>query len=202
MSVERSSFCNSYGGENKSKFTFGGHRQSSTITENQLFAWTSGNMYRTSYNEMANKVSLIYNPYVFNRANQLSERTVSFLNIRVTFQILKRTNCCLKDILNNLEMFLRNHILMRLHRPWLPQALTKFTFLRVMILSIPLQEDMEQKPNLLLTQLFMYQLITQQMKQLSELLLSTQRDTQVEFTEQEILKQPCQRREPSSLNPM
>ena len=57
MSVNRSSFYNSFRGEVKNKFDFSSHRKSSTITENEFFKWTSGNMYRTSYNDMANKVS-------------------------------------------------------------------------------------------------------------------------------------------------
>lgn len=78
---------NSFGGETKSKFNFGSHRKSSTITEDQLFKWTSGNMYRTSYNEMANTVSKTIMINDFYRAHPLKEKTWQFQSTRDMFQI-------------------------------------------------------------------------------------------------------------------
>ena len=58
MSTERSAFYNSYLGESKNKFNFSNHRKNKSIGENELFSWTSGNMYRTSYNDMSKKVGI------------------------------------------------------------------------------------------------------------------------------------------------
>ena len=60
MSVERSSFYNSFGGKTRDKFTFGSHKKSSSICEPTFFKWTNNNMYRTSYNDMSKKVSYSY----------------------------------------------------------------------------------------------------------------------------------------------
>ena len=57
MSTRRSSFYNSYLGETKTKFAFSNYKAPETIKEPEFFKWTSGNMYRTSYNDMANRVS-------------------------------------------------------------------------------------------------------------------------------------------------
>ena len=58
MSVSRSQFYNSFTGKDKTKFSFGSHRKTqTTINEADFFKWTNGNMYRTSYNDMAKKVS-------------------------------------------------------------------------------------------------------------------------------------------------
>ena len=59
MSVERSSFYNSFGGKTQNKFTFNSHRKSNSIAETNFFKWTNNNMYRTSYNDMKNKVSIL-----------------------------------------------------------------------------------------------------------------------------------------------
>jgi hypothetical protein len=55
MSVERSSFYNSFGGKTTNKFETG-QRKSSQIAEHNFFKWTNNNMYRTSYNDMSKKV--------------------------------------------------------------------------------------------------------------------------------------------------
>ena len=60
MSVERSSFYNSFGGKTRDKFTFGSHKKSSSICEPTFFKWTNNNMYRTSYNDMSKTVSIGY----------------------------------------------------------------------------------------------------------------------------------------------
>lgn len=57
MSCDKSQMYNSFRGTSKDKFSFNQHRKSGSITENNFFKWTSGHMYRTSYNDMSNKVS-------------------------------------------------------------------------------------------------------------------------------------------------
>ena len=59
MSVERSSFYNSFGGKTQNKFVFNSHRRKSSIAEPSFFKWTNNNMYRTSYNDMSKKVSIL-----------------------------------------------------------------------------------------------------------------------------------------------
>jgi len=56
MSTERSTFYNSLLGQSKNKFSFANHRESKSIGEQDLFKWTSNNMYRTSYHDMSKKV--------------------------------------------------------------------------------------------------------------------------------------------------
>merc|ERR1711959_459831 len=51
----KSAFYNSFLGETKSKFDFGRHKRSTSIQETAFFNWSNSNMYRTSYNEMANR---------------------------------------------------------------------------------------------------------------------------------------------------
>lgn len=58
MSTERNQMYNSFRGTTKDKFTFNTHRKSGSITEGNFFKWTSGHMYRTSYNDMSKKVSI------------------------------------------------------------------------------------------------------------------------------------------------
>jgi hypothetical protein len=58
MSTSRSTFYNSFLGETKNKFSHDNHRKDS-IAEPTFFAWTSKNMYRTSYNDMSKRVSII-----------------------------------------------------------------------------------------------------------------------------------------------
>lgn len=58
MSTNRSTFYNSYLGETKNKFN-NENRRADSIAEPTFFAWTSKNMYRTSYNDMHNRVSII-----------------------------------------------------------------------------------------------------------------------------------------------
>jgi len=61
--TERSSFYNSFRGQSKDKFTFTEHRKTSSIGDNGFFKWTSNNMYRTSYNDMAKKVSSFFEEF-------------------------------------------------------------------------------------------------------------------------------------------
>ena len=53
----KSQLYNSLGGKTKTKFDFSNHKKAQSIGESNFFKWTSGNMYRTSYNDMSNKVS-------------------------------------------------------------------------------------------------------------------------------------------------
>lgn len=77
MSTQRSSFYNSYLGETKTKFQFSNFRGSKNINEPEFFKWTSNNMYRTSYNDMAKKVSYHFSNVInLHRANPLKEKTV------------------------------------------------------------------------------------------------------------------------------
>lgn len=46
---------NSFRGTTKDKFKFNTHRKTGSITEGNFFKWTSGHMYRTSYNDMSKK---------------------------------------------------------------------------------------------------------------------------------------------------
>ena len=62
MSVQRSSFYNSYRGESKDKFDFSKSRKANQIGDQGFFKWTSNNMYRTSYHDMAKKVSYLNSP--------------------------------------------------------------------------------------------------------------------------------------------
>ena len=55
-SQTRSEFYNSYLGETKNKFDHTRHRKNNSIAEQSFFQWTSSNMYRTSYNDMTNRV--------------------------------------------------------------------------------------------------------------------------------------------------
>ena len=55
MSVDRSAFYNSFVGTNKNKFNAAGPK-ADDVKEQALFKWTSNNMYRTSYHDMAKKV--------------------------------------------------------------------------------------------------------------------------------------------------
>ena len=55
----RSTFFNSFMGTPKSKFDSTKHRKNSTISESQFFNWSNDHMYRTSYNDMANRVSTV-----------------------------------------------------------------------------------------------------------------------------------------------
>jgi hypothetical protein len=55
MSCDKSQMYNSFRGTSKDKFQFSTHRKSGSISECSFFKWTSGNMYRTSYNDMAQK---------------------------------------------------------------------------------------------------------------------------------------------------
>ena len=87
MSTQRSSFYNSFVGETKNKFEFSNFRQNKAIDEGKFFQWTSGNMYRTSYNDMSKKVGDFYDFLTYSRANPLKERIVLFQNTRDTFQI-------------------------------------------------------------------------------------------------------------------
>jgi hypothetical protein len=57
MSTSRSTFYNSFLGETKNKFN-NSNRRSDSIAEPTFFAWTSKNMYRTSYNDMSKRVSI------------------------------------------------------------------------------------------------------------------------------------------------
>lgn len=57
MSVDKSQLYNSFRGTSKDKFSFTQHRKSSSIGESGFFKWTSGHMYRTSYNDMSKRVS-------------------------------------------------------------------------------------------------------------------------------------------------
>lgn len=43
--------------ESKTKFSFNNHRASDKFSENQFFSWSNNNFYRTSYNDMTEKVS-------------------------------------------------------------------------------------------------------------------------------------------------
>ena len=52
------SFYNSIGGKTTNKFDHMKHRRATTISDGNFFNWTSDHMYRTSYNDMANRVSL------------------------------------------------------------------------------------------------------------------------------------------------
>jgi hypothetical protein len=89
MSTRRSSFYNSYLGETKNKFQFSNFKKNDSIAEPEFFKWTSGNMYRTSYNDMANRVSKEQSAHLilfsFHRVNLLIEKTVLFLSTRDTF---------------------------------------------------------------------------------------------------------------------
>ena len=58
MSTNRSTFYNSFLGETKNKFNNSNCRTES-IVEPTFFEWTSKNMYRTSYNDMSKRVSII-----------------------------------------------------------------------------------------------------------------------------------------------
>jgi hypothetical protein len=60
MSAERSSFYNSYLGVSKNKFSYT-NEKSKPIGEQDFFKWTSNNMYRTSYHDMAKKVNILEN---------------------------------------------------------------------------------------------------------------------------------------------
>ena len=57
MSTSRSTSYNSFLGETKNKFN-NSNRRSDSIAEPTFFAWTSKNMYRTSYNDMSKRVSI------------------------------------------------------------------------------------------------------------------------------------------------
>ena len=57
-SDNKSQLYNSLGGKTKTKFDFSNHKKAQSIGQDNFFKWTSGNMYRTSYNDMSNKVSL------------------------------------------------------------------------------------------------------------------------------------------------
>ncbi len=76
MSNDKSQMYNSFRGATKDKFSFATHRKSGSIAEDNFFKWTSGNMYRTSYNDMSNKVSYIL-LLTMCRANPLKEKTWS-----------------------------------------------------------------------------------------------------------------------------
>lgn len=83
MSAERSSFYNSYLGVSKNKFSYT-NEKSKPIGEQDFFKWTSNNMYRTSYHDMAKKGQSVerknmvvpgYQGYVPNvKANQLLQK--------------------------------------------------------------------------------------------------------------------------------
>ncbi len=60
MSTSRATFYNSILGEAKNKFDNSKHRKTNSITDQTFFQWTQNNMYRTSYNDMANRVSFIF----------------------------------------------------------------------------------------------------------------------------------------------
>ena len=55
MSEERFKMYNSFRGQSKSKFG-SSHKRSVSIKPETFFKWTGGNMYRTSYNDMSNRV--------------------------------------------------------------------------------------------------------------------------------------------------
>ena len=70
---DRSTFYNSFVGTTKNKFDNSRHRKHSSIAETSFFSWTQGNMYRTSYNDMANKVSgSILNRYISCKNSQFT----------------------------------------------------------------------------------------------------------------------------------
>ena len=79
----RAAFYNGVLGETKSKFDFRRNKRSTSIQESSFFNWSNSNMYRTSYNEMANRVS-IHCLIIFHSINQLSARTTCCQAIRVT----------------------------------------------------------------------------------------------------------------------
>lgn len=56
---QNASFYNSIGGKTNNKFDHMKHRRATTITDSNFFNWTSDHMYRTSYNDMSNRVSQI-----------------------------------------------------------------------------------------------------------------------------------------------
>merc|ERR1711934_664742 len=58
-SQTRSDFYNSYLGNTKDKFDHTRHRKAGSIAEQSFFQWTSGNMYRTSYNDMAKRFNSV-----------------------------------------------------------------------------------------------------------------------------------------------
>jgi hypothetical protein len=65
---------NSFRGTSKDKFAFTQHRKSGSIGESNLFKWTSGNMYRTSYNDMKNTVSFNIYSLIFSDQGASVER--------------------------------------------------------------------------------------------------------------------------------
>lgn len=79
----RAAFYNGILGETKSKFDFRRHKRSTSIQESSFFNWSNSNMYRTSYNEMANRVSA-HCLLIFHSINQLSARTMRCQATRVT----------------------------------------------------------------------------------------------------------------------
>lgn len=56
MSTDRSTFYNSLLGQSKNKFSFSNHRESKSISDTDFYKWTTNNMYRTSYHDMAKRV--------------------------------------------------------------------------------------------------------------------------------------------------
>ena len=147
MSVSRSSFYNSFGGDTKNKFNFNSHRKSSSIAESNFFKWTSGNMYRTSYHDMAKKVSIILS-FNITRVNLLSARTWWFQSTKVTFQTWRLTLTSQRDKLSRAEMFWPTRTWMTMPQPWLQLDSTRFTSQRWMLLWTLLQEGMELKLSL------------------------------------------------------
>ena len=46
--------------ESNTKYSFANHKQGQQFGENEFFSWTNNNFYRTSYNDMSSKVSLLF----------------------------------------------------------------------------------------------------------------------------------------------
>lgn len=131
----------------------------------------------------------------------------------------KQISFCKKDSRNKAEMYLQERDLMekiKLLHPlgkyqfsfflsfpnlnriyltfWFNIDLTRFTFQKQMILWMRLREDMGQELNQIRIQITI--LITSQARQHSDLVLSIQRNTQVQFIDLETLIKNSQMKEP------
>ena len=89
--------------EYKNKFSIENPKKNTEIFENNFFRWTSGNFYRTSYNDMGSRVSNSdkFIDIVYNRV-QLRERMQQFQDTKVLSQALKTAHILAKDLLSQL----------------------------------------------------------------------------------------------------
>ena len=115
--------------------------------------------------------------------NPSKGKTWLFQSTRDTCLKSRLTLIYRRGLLSKAEMFLIKAVLTIQNKLWPPLDLMQFTFLSLMTLSIPHQEDTEREQCQILIQQTTPS--TNQVKLLSEPVISTHTDIQVRFSEQE-----------------